>query len=217
MKTWSYSSISTFIQCPKKYHHLRVLKDVKDQGSAALVYGQQLHKAAEHYIKTDTPLPPDFSFVQKTLDAFNRIPGEKYCEIRLGLTIDYEPCKFFADDVWWRGIADLLIVDGKKGYLIDYKTGKNPQYADPKQLDMLAGAIFVHFPQIQKLKSALAYVVSNDLIKLEHVKKKQEKYLKTFDPELERLAGAEGSGVWNPVSGPLCKFCPVFTCEHNRR
>ena len=217
MLTWSYSSIKTFDQCPKKYHHLKILKDVRDEGSAAMVYGQQLHTAAEHYIKDSTPLPAEFNFIQNTLDAFNRIPGEKHCEIRLGLTIDYEPCAFFADDVWWRGVADLLIVDGTKGYLIDYKTGKNSRYADPKQLDMLAGAIFVHFPKVRKLKSALAYVVSNDFIKLEHVKKKQENYLKTFDSEHARLAGAEGSGVRNPFSGPLSKFCPVITCEHNRR
>ena len=92
MLTWSYSSIKTFDQCPKKYHHLKILKDVRDEGSAAMVYGQQLHTAAEHYIKDSTPLPAEFNFIQNTLDAFNRIPGEKHCEIRLGLTIDYEPC-----------------------------------------------------------------------------------------------------------------------------
>tara|TARA_R100001244_G_scaffold97973_1_gene73235 strand:+ start:126 stop:815 length:690 start_codon:yes stop_codon:yes gene_type:complete len=228
MKTWSYSSISTFKQCPKKYYHLRVLKDVKDDTSAALVYGRDAHKAAEHYVKDGTPLPQVFSFMQGTLDAFNAIEGDKHCEIRFGVKrsfstarpapdLDYEPCKFFADDVWWRGIADLLIINGTRGYLVDYKTGKNARYADTKQLDLLAAATFTHFPEIETLKSALVYVVSNDFIKKEHKAELRDSYFATFDPELERLAGAEESGVWNAISGPLCRFCPVLTCEHNRR
>ena len=27
---WSYSSITLFDQCPKKYYHLRVAKDIKE-------------------------------------------------------------------------------------------------------------------------------------------------------------------------------------------
>ena len=26
---WSYSSLKTFQQCPKKYYHLRIAKDIK--------------------------------------------------------------------------------------------------------------------------------------------------------------------------------------------
>ena len=217
MNAWSYSSISTFKQCPKKYYHLRVLKDVKDDTSAALVYGREAHQAAEHYIKEGTPLPQSFSFMQDILDAFDAIAGEKHCEIRFGVTAEYEPCKFFDDDVWWRGIADLLITNGTKGYLVDYKTGKNARYADTKQLDLLAAATFTHFPEIETLKSALVYVVSNDFIRKEHKAELRDSYFATFDPELERLAGAEETGVWNAISGPLCRFCPVLTCEHNRR
>ena len=228
MNAWSYSSISTFKQCPKKYYHLRVLKDVKDDISAALVYGREAHQAAEHYIKEGTPLPQSFSFMQDILDAFDAIEGEKHCEIRFGVKrsfstarpapdLDYEPCKFFDDDVWWRGIADLLITNGTKGYLVDYKTGKNARYADTKQLDLLAAATFTHYPEIETLKSALVYVVSNDFINKEHKAELRDSYFATFDPELERLTGAEETGVWNAISGPLCRFCPVLTCEHNRR
>ena len=54
---WSYSSIKTFQQCPKKYYHLKIAKDVKDEGSEATIYGQELHKAAEDFIKEGKPLP----------------------------------------------------------------------------------------------------------------------------------------------------------------
>lgn len=220
MQAWSYSSIKTFEQCPKKYYHLKVLKDVKDEGGEATLYGNQVHKVAEEYITNGTPIPPQFSFMQPILDSLNAIPGEKHCELKLGIAYDgtdYIPTTFFAPNVWWRGIADLLIIDGHKAYSVDYKTGKNAKYADTKQLDILAAAVFTHYPEVTHIKSALVYVVSNDFIKKEHTADMTKSYFATFEPSLDRLQTAEQTNVWNAVNGPLCKFCPVTQCAHNRR
>jgi CRISPR/Cas system-associated exonuclease Cas4 (RecB family) len=220
MTTWSYSSLKTFEQCPKKYYHLRVVKDVKDEGSEATQYGQELHKAAEDYLKDNTPIPPKFAYIQQVVDAIKEIPGEKHCELKLGVKrtdAGYEPCGFFDKDVWWRGIGDVVVVQDDVAFSLDYKTSKNAKYADMKQLDILAAALFTHFPQIKKVKSALAFVVSNEFIHKEHFADMRDSYFATFEPELDRLAAAEESGVWNTNTGPLCKFCPVHHCEHNRR
>lgn len=220
MTTWSYSSLKTFEQCPKKYYHLRVVKDVKDEGSDATLYGQELHKAAEDYLKEGKPIPPKFQFIQDVVDAIKDIPGEKHCELKLGVKqtdAGYEPCGFFDKDVWWRGIGDVVVVQDDVAFSLDYKTSKNAKYADLKQLDILAAALFTHFPQIKKVKSALAFVVSNEFIRKEHFAEMRDSYFATFQPELDRLATAEETGVWNTNTGPLCKFCPVTSCEHNRR
>jgi hypothetical protein len=34
--------------------------------------------------------------------------------------------------------------------------------------------------------------------------------------DVARIEAARVSGVWNPISGPLCKFCAVQDCEYNR-
>jgi len=157
--SWSYSSIKTFQQCPKKYYHLKVAKDVKDEGSEATIYGQELHKAAEDYIKDDVALPPQFAFMQDLLDSLKKIPGEKHCELKLGIAKrdgKYVACDFFEKDVWWRGIADLVIINGDTAYSVDYKTSKNAKYADTKQLDLVASALFTHFPQLRTIKSCCA-------------------------------------------------------------
>jgi len=214
---WSYSSLSTFKQCPKKYYHLKVAKDVKDKGSVAMSYGNELHKAAELHIKNGEEIPKKFDFITKMLTSLKNIRGEKHCEIKYGLTYDgtnLGPCGFFAKDVWWRGIADLVIVDGDKAFLIDYKTGKNAKYADTAQLDALAAATFIHFPEVNTVKSALLYVVSNEFIRKKHKRELLNSYFAGFHPDLERLRVAEESGVWNAVSTPLCGWCPVTKCEH---
>lgn len=215
---WSYSSIKTFDQCPKKYYHLKILKDIKDTGSEATIYGQEVHKAAEDYIKDGVPIPEKFAYIRGVVEALGRKEGEKHTELRLGVKrIDggYEPCKFLGKGVWWRGIADLVIIDGDTAYSVDYKTSKNAKYADVKQLDLVAGGIFTHFPQVDKIRSALIFLVSNDVIKKDHYREHMHNYLSTFDPLLDRLEVAEESGVWNAKSGPLCRFCPVVSCEHH--
>lgn len=220
MTTWSYSSLKTFEQCPKKYYHLRVLKDVKDEGSEATIYGQEVHKAAEEYIKSSTPIPTKFEFLKDVLDAFNMINGDKHCELRLGVKrtpTGYEPCGFFDKDVWWRGIGDLIINQGNTLFSIDYKTSKNAKYADMKQLDILAAALFTHFPEVEKIKSGLVFVVSGEFIYKEHTVNLRDSYFAMFDEGLDRLAAAQETGVWNANSGPLCRYCPVTSCEHNRR
>lgn len=60
---WSYSSITLFDQCPKKYYHLRVAKDIKEPESDAMMYGKDLHSAAEHYIRDDKPLPAKYDYL----------------------------------------------------------------------------------------------------------------------------------------------------------
>jgi hypothetical protein len=140
--------------------------------------------------------------------------------LELGIAVTdtgYIPCAFSDTGRWWRGIADLLIINGESAFLVDYKTSKNAKYADTKQLDVLAGAVFTHYPQLKKLKSALAFVVSNEFVRKEHTADMAKSYLATFTNELERLAGAEETGVWNAKSSPLCAYCPVTRCEHHRR
>jgi len=215
---WSYSSIKTFDQCPKKYYHLKVAKDVKDTGSVATVYGQEVHKAAEDYIKDGVPIPEKFAYIRGVVERIGEQEGEKHTELRMGLKKvegGYEPCKFLGKDVWWRGIADVVVINGDTAYSIDYKTSKNAKYADTKQLDLVAGALFVHYPQLDRIRSALIFLVSNDVIKKDHYKEHTDKYLSTFNPILDRLQAAEENGVWNAVTGPLCRFCPVVSCKHH--
>ena len=217
---WSYSSLKTFQQCPKKYYHLKVAKDIVDQAGEAANYGKLVHKAAEDYVRDGTPIPEKFKYMQPILDALITIPGEKHCEIELGIAVrdgQFEACAFDAPDYWWHGIADLVIIDGELAWLVDYKTSKNAKYADLKQLDLLAAAVFLHYPKVRKIKSALAFVVSKDFVKKDHVHTLTTSYLEVMKPELERLEAALDNKVWNPISGPPCGFCPVSTCVHHRK
>jgi len=219
MTAWSYSSIKTFEQCPKKYFHLKIAKDVKDEPGEAAEYGTAVHLAAEEFIRDGKPIPEKFAFMRPIVEPLAAKQGEKHTELRLGVAktdTGFAPTTFFAKDVWYRGIVDLLIVDGTKGWMIDYKTGKNAKYADMKQLDLMAGALFIKHPELETIKSGLAYVVSQEFPKKTHKREHLDKYMSVFDDQLYSLDAAMENGVFNPKSGPLCGWCPVTTCEHHR-
>lgn len=215
---WSYSSATTFEKCPKNYHHVYVLKDVKtDNNSEHLIYGNQVHKAAEHYVRDGVPLPEKFKEFQGALDKVSQIPGEKYCEYKLGLTRDLKPTGFFSDDVWWRGAIDLLIIDNdkKQATIIDYKTGKNSQYADTRQLSLLGVAVFKHFPEVQTIKAGLVFLVCKDLVREQYGVDMIDDMFEEWSSIIHRMDSAYESGVFNAVPNFSCRFCPVKSCAHN--
>lgn len=213
--TWSYSALSTFQQCPRKYHRLKVVKDVKEPVSTTILYGQELHKAAEEYVKNGKEIPEKFMFMKPFVDVFLTIDGERLCEHRMGLTKELTPCEFFAKDVWLRSVADLLILSGDTAYLIDYKTGKS-QYADTKQLELMSLCVFQHFPQIKLVKGGLLFVVSQEFIEAEYTPEGQKEAWMSWFDELIRLEGCYESGTWNPSPNFTCKkFCPVEDCEYH--
>jgi hypothetical protein len=207
-----------FQQCPRKYFHLRVLKDVVEPESPAMLYGTQVHEAAELYIKDGINIPEKFAFIKPVLDTLIATPGKKLCEYKMGLTKDKKPCDFFAEDVWFRGVADLLILNGSTAYVVDYKTGKSAQYADKKQLELMALAVFKHFPVIERVKAGLVFLVSEEFVREQYNVDIQDERWGIWDSEVKRIEDAMENDAWNPKQNFTCKkFCLIKHCEHNGR
>jgi RecB family exonuclease len=134
------------------------------------------------------------------------------------VTADLRPCGFMDKDVWVRGIADLLIIDDENltARVVDYKTGNN-KYPDREQLRLMALMVFVHFPHIRKVSGGLLFVVKNDLVKASFLRGEAEEYWWDYRTRVARIEKAHETGVWNPKPTPLCGWCVVKTCEHNRK
>ena len=217
---WSFSKAKAFEQCPKQFYHEKILKQYPVEETDAMRYGTEFHKACEDYIKSEAPLPKKFNFIQQTLDALNEKRGIKMCEQKLGLTADLEPCGFFDKRVWFRGIADLVIIDVLTGvaWVIDYKTGKSLKYADKGQLELMALIVFKHYPQITRVKAGLLFVIAKGLVKEEYEIDSESNLWEKWLGIYGRMQKAFESDVWNPRPSGLCKrHCPVLECAHNGR
>ena len=216
---WSYSSLKTFQSCPKKYYHLKVLKDVKEPTSEIMLYGVDAHKSAELYIGEGVDIPEKYGFMRGQLDKLKALKGDKYCEYKFGLTAEMEPCDFFAKNVWLRGVIDLLVIDNESGTarIVDYKFGKSKN-ADPSQLQLMSLAVFKLFPEVKKVKAGLMFCAEDKFIPSKYSSKDAPTMWMDWLPDVNRLEGAHKSNVWNARPSGLCKaYCPVVTCSHNGR
>jgi len=212
----SYSNIKAFLQCPMQFYHVKHLNKYPFIETDATRYGNEAHKVAEDYIGEGKPVPNKFKYMIPVLDSLNTKQGDKLVELKMGITKDLEPCSFFAKTVWIRGIIDLLIVDGKLAWVIDYKTGKNTKYADKDQLELMSLLVFAHYPEVEETRSGLVFTRCNELIKA--------KYTRTMKPVLwakwvnryDQMVKAYKLNKWATRESGLCKaHCPVIECIHN--
>lgn len=218
---WSYSGLKLFDTCPKKYEAEKVTKEVKFTDSEATLYGKALHLAAEEYIRDNKEIDPRFAFIEPYLQQLRAIPGEKHCEIKLGIKKEdgrLVACDFDDKSVWFRGIADLVIVDGTKGWIVDYKTGKSAKYADTRQLALMAAALFLKFPELVKIKASLLFVVAKEFIKEEYTVERGLDIFAELHDLLTQREVAYNTGVFNAKPNGLCRnYCACLSCPHNGR
>lgn len=216
---WSYSTLKQFENCARQYHEVAVLKNYKYKQNEQALYGDQVHKAAERYVEHGEPLAPQFTFVKPVVDALLARPGIAHVELSLALNSALEPCRWMAKDVWVRGKVDLLVLDepNKLAWIVDYKTGSD-KYADKDQLDLMSALTFAHYPQVDVVKSALAFLVKNNFIKHTRHRQEMDKVWWNYRARVAKIDAAHASGVWNPTSSGLCKkHCDVLSCEFNGR
>lgn len=220
LPAWSYSGMKTFLTCPRQFYHLKIAKDYKETFGPEVEEGNRMHKAAELYIGNGTPLPPKYRYLKPSLDKLAAYPGEIKCEFKMALTADLEPCTYFAPDVWWRGVADLAIIDHDSGTarVVDYKTGKSAKYADKDQLELMALALWRYFPDITEIRAALFFVTARAFIPATYYETSSTKLWERWKRRYDDMDTAMQSGVWNAKPNGLCsKYCPVIECPHNGR
>lgn len=213
----SYSAIKQFDNCSKQYYEVRILKKYKSEATEATDYGTRVHLAFEEHLRDKKPLPESFSHYQKFVEPISRIKGDIHCELKLGLKADFSPCGFFDKDVWFRGIPDFLIINPETGVarVGDWKTGKSSRYADTAQLELLAGMVMQHYPEVTKVLGALIFVVANDVVKAEFTREQLPEILSKWGGKASMIEKVIEKGVVNARPSGLCKFCPVRACAHN--
>jgi hypothetical protein len=214
---WSHSGLKDYEGCARRYHEVKVLKNYPFTDTKHTIYGKEVHKAFEDYVTEKKPLPEHLSGHGELLNSLIKKEGRKFAEHEMGITVDLKPCAFDSEDVWVRGIADLLIVDddGLVAWVFDYKTG-NDRYPDRDQLILMSLMVFVHFPHIRQVNSALLFVVKESIVKHKMSHTEAERHWQRYRERVARLVRSSEANVWNPTQTPLCGWCPVRSCEFNR-
>ncbi len=219
---WSHSSLQGFETCPRQYEELKVLRNFQDQKNEASLWGDEFHTAAEKYLKTavDNPgvaeleLPINMGHYKGYLDTFLARPGVLLAEQEYGLDIHLRPCAFIGDDVWMRGIIDVLTLNGSTAYVGDHKTGKNRK-KDMQQLIIFALLTFYHHPEIMTAHVCFHWLQLNAKDPETFYRHQIPELWATLIPKLQKYKAAFSAGVFPPKPSGLCKrHCTVETCEY---
>ena len=60
MPPWSYSGLTAFESCPRKYFHLKVERSVVEPSSEHATHGVAVHQALEYAVAGTAPLPEKY-------------------------------------------------------------------------------------------------------------------------------------------------------------
>ena len=211
----SFSALKMYENCPKRYYHQRILKEVKDQGGEATIWGERVHKFLEDRLAKATELPQEVARYDPLCQSIIKLAtgGELLVEQQLTLNEKLEITSWYAKDAWMRSIVDVLVVQGDEAVMFDWKTGK--RRPDFSQLELFALQVFKHYPEVKRVRTAFVW--------LKDLSMDNEAYTRADEPDLwsrlmrkvVRIEKSLETNRWPAKPSGLCNWCPCKNfCEY---
>jgi hypothetical protein len=209
---WSYSQLKAYETCAFQWQQVNLLKNFKGTEGPELIWGNRVHKAIATTLKGSPPLPDEMLIYQGWLDSIKKLPGILHVEQKYAITKDFAPCEYFAPNVWFRGIGDVVLIHGKVAYVGDWKTGK--VLDDHVQLMLMAQLVFSHFPEVELIQAQFIWLKfdcsSQKVLSRQDV---ADNWIGLMD-RVKSMQNAFDTDTFPKNPSGLCrKHCPVRSCE----
>jgi len=206
MKPWSYSSLTAFESCPRKYNIVRNLKEVVEPTGEAQRWGSWVHEQLEVHLRDGVPLPASLTYLQPLLDKINAWTGTPLVEHQMAVSGSFEPAVW--DNCWARGIVDYAKVKPNKAVMLDWKTGKRK--TDSDQLKLFAAFGFTHYPSVDKITTGFVWLKENKLDTEVFTRSQLPGIWQEFIGRAKRLQLAFENDRWPANPSGLCRaWCAV--------
>lgn len=211
--SWSYSKLKNFEACPKKMYEVDILKNhaEPEDPNGPLAWGNRVHKALADALTGKTPLPEEMAQYAEWVDRVKRGTGQLFVEQKYAITRQFQKTAYFADDVWYRGIGDVVRVDRNLALILDWKTGKILE--DSVQLMLMAQCLFSHYPELKYVRSEFVWLkegcTTPELFTRQEV---ADQWVGLLD-RVNGMEEAHKALNYPPKPSGLCKrYCPVVSC-----
>lgn len=211
--SWSYSKYKNYDVCPKRHYEVDIAKTYTDS-TDQLIWGNEVHKALADALVKGIPLPDSMKDYQHWVNDIGVGPGEIFVEQKLAITKDFQPTSWFANNVWFRGVCDVVRVWNSVGWARDWKTGKILH--DSRQLMLMAQCLFAHHPKLRRIKTEFVWL-KEDCVTVETFNR--DTIHREWPPVLAHVKDMEQAAAtvtYPPKPGKLCaRFCPVQSCPYH--
>lgn len=150
----SYSSISTYEECPARYAYSYIYK-LPEPGSAAMERGTRLHSLAEDYMKDSVmPVPYDLRRIGQIIDGFKQ--AKALPEVTFLVDANWEPTEVLGE-AKMKAIIDVHYLEDDLLHVYDYKSGREyPTHRSQLELYSVLGLL--KYPSAERAESAAVYI-----------------------------------------------------------
>jgi PD-(D/E)XK nuclease superfamily len=200
----SYTLLNTWAICPHQAARRYIIKDLPFEETLAMVEGKVAHEAIAKFI-AGGPEP------EKYADLVRPLAGKCKPERKLAIEGDsLKPVSWYDKEAWLRGVIDAHVIEGTTAVIFDWKTGKERE--DPFELEIFGFLLRAHHPELRKIIGHYVWLRDNKVGEAHDVSDYARTWAKVmnFYTEIEK-------GDYKKTPGPLCKWCPVLDCAHNKR
>lgn len=214
MPPWSYSALTAFETCQRRYHLTKVVKTVKEPPTEATTHGNDVHQAFENAVLKQQPLPDKYAEWQPIAMKLQAAKGKREPELKLAIDKSFRPVKWMDKSAWCRGIVDLSIENGDKAVAIDYKTGKRKP--DSTQLMLFAALLFHTKQYLENITTSFVWLKEKKLDVERYERGQIGNIWQEFIPRVQRMEVSYQKDKWLPQPSGLCRsWCPCTECEFN--
>lgn len=210
----TYTILSTYKNCPEQMRRRYITKDLGAfVKTKEMEWGDAVHKAFELRLKAKKPLPVEMQEWEQFAAPFDS--HKVLVEQRLGLSREGRAHDYWDNaQVWFRGQADVAILNGTAAYIADLKTG-NSKYEDPFEVATNALLLQAHYPQITTIKGQYIWLKENRMGQLYDVSNTRATFGNVCEL-MDEIEGRRAANQWEKRKSGLCSWCNVKDCENWR-
>lgn len=203
-KSWSYSQLSAYEQCPHKWMYQRIVK-LPEPPSWHLANGNYVHSLAENFLKGKiAELPKELSKFTKEFNNLRR--AEAASETPIVLRNDWS--YLGGEEAWGSKEAWLrLKIDASHGddYLVDFKTGKKYDEHE-KQAKLYANTMLMMNKNQHDVTVEFWYLNSGEVVDYTFTRDSLDSDIADWEA---RVATMHSDTEFKPRVHEWCKFCYV--------
>ena len=212
LQAWSYSRLTSYETCPRRYYGISVAKTLIEEPSQAMQDGNAVHKAFELFLKNGAHLPLHLRQYEPVLAKIKSAPGEMVVEQQIALNSNWESVEWFARDAWLRVKSDLTQLHGTQAVCWDWKTGRPS--TDFTQLKLNAAVTFHLAPEVQAITMAYLWTRTKTVDSKPILRSEVPDVRSELLPRVKKYQSAHDSTDFPARPNYFCKGCPDKTCPH---
>ena len=203
LKTYSFSALKLYEQCPAKYKFSRIDKLEEPTGTAA-ERGKQIHAQLESVVKREIELSADTPEIMYLSDHITKWQAQNaQAEMLIAVSQEWGVAEYNDPTALFRGVIDLYSEENATATVTDYKTGKLRDYSD--QLEVYSTLVMSNKPHIEKVLPVIEFIDHKRT--MQHAVIHRAKLPVLQEKLVGRLEVLDKDELHVPNPSYLCNYC----------